>query len=62
MTYQRKTTDEWRLWADYGHGHGWELETTEPTLRLIMTRLREYRENAPSYSYKRTGPHRVPMG
>lgn len=61
MSYQRKTRDEFRLWADYGYGHGWELETTEETWTAIRERLREYRENAPEYSYKRTGPHRVPI-
>lgn len=50
MAYTRKTTDEYQLLSNYGHG--WEVETTEETRKEIKQRLREYRENAPQYSYK----------
>ena len=50
MAYTRKTTDEYQLLSNYGHG--WDLETTEETRKEIKQRLREYRENAPMYQYK----------
>lgn len=50
MAYQRKTQDEYQLFANYGQG--WEHETTEQTRAEIKERLREYRTNAPQYSYK----------
>lgn len=61
MAYQRKTRDEYRLWADYGYGQGFELETTEETRADVREQLACYRENAPRYSYRITGPHRVPL-
>lgn len=59
MTYVRKTRDEYRLWIDYGYGHGWEHECSEDTGTEIRKRCREYRENCPQYPRKITGPHRV---
>jgi hypothetical protein len=50
MAYIRKTTDEYQLLAN--HGQGWEHETTEQTRAEIKERLKEYRANAPQYSYK----------
>ena len=50
MKYQRKTQGEYQLFANYGQG--WEIETIEETWAEIKARLREYRENAPQYSYK----------
>ena len=50
MTYIRKTKDEYILLANYGCG--WEEETTEETLKDIKERLKEYRLNAPKFSYK----------
>lgn len=50
MKYQRKTQDEYQLLANYGQG--WEHETTEQTRAEIKERLKEYRANAPQYSYK----------
>jgi len=41
---------EYILLADYGQG--WEEETAEETRRDIIARLREYRENAPQFSYR----------
>jgi hypothetical protein len=52
MPYKRKTVDEWQLLANYGHGHGWEVETAESAYDKIKARRQEYRENAPQYSYK----------
>jgi len=43
---------EYILLANYGQG--WEEETIEETHKDIVTRLREYRENAPQYSYRWT--------
>ena len=59
MSRERKTFDEFQLFANYGQG--WELETTEETRPLIRQRLREYMENAPQYSY-RTKKCRVKKG
>lgn len=59
MAKLRKTTDEYRLWLNYGQG--WELETTEDTLSEIRERRKEYRENCPQYPCKWTGPHRVKL-
>lgn len=50
--YIRKTKDEYKLLANYGYGHGWEIETTEETRKDIKRRYKEYRENAPQYQYK----------
>lgn len=52
MPYQRKTRDEWQLWANYGHGHGWEHEISEDSYKEARERLKEYRENAPQYAYR----------
>lgn len=52
MSYKRKTYDEWQLLANYGYGQGYEIDTTELTYVAIKQRLKEYRENAPQYSYK----------
>lgn len=53
----RKTSDEYRLWINYGQG--WELETTEENSKEIRARYREYPDNCPEYPAKWTGPHRV---
>lgn len=50
MKYTRKTRDEWQLWSDYGQG--WEHELSEDSWKEMRARLREYRQNAPQYSYK----------
>ncbi len=52
MGYIRKTKDEYVLLANYGYGHGFEEEITESTYKEIKDRLKEYRTNAPEYSYK----------
>ncbi len=57
MAYVRKTTDEYRLHVNYGHG--WEHEVTEATRREARERLKEYNENCPQYAARVTGPHRV---
>jgi hypothetical protein len=46
----RKTRDEWQMWSNYGYG--WEHELSEDTFKEIKQRVKEYRENAPQYSYK----------
>jgi hypothetical protein len=56
---QRKTADEWRLHVDYGHG--WEEVHAEATKKAIKITRDEYRENAPQFRRKITGPHRVPI-
>ncbi len=50
-TYIRKTKDTFILLANYGYGHGYEEETEENSYADIKQRLKEYRENAPQYSY-----------
>lgn len=50
--YQRKTRDVWELRVNYGFGHGWETECSEPTRAQAMQRRREYRENAPQWPTK----------
>lgn len=52
MAYKRKTRDTWELQANYGFGHGWETECTEYSRTEARARLKEYRENAPGYSYR----------
>lgn len=43
---------EYRLFVNYGQG--WEHETTESDPRAIVTRVKEYRANAPEYPVKWT--------
>jgi hypothetical protein len=43
---------EYVVQGNHGFGHGWEDETTETSHREARARLREYRENAPSGSYR----------
>jgi len=50
MSYARKTKDTYILLANYGQG--WEEETEETTYKELKERLKEYRQNAPQYSYK----------
>ena len=38
--------------ANYGFGHGWEDECVESNRAEALQRLKEYRENAPRYSYR----------
>lgn len=52
MAYQRKTRDCWRLFVNYGYGHGWEHELTEYSREEGRKRLQEYRENCPQYPAK----------
>lgn len=49
---RRKMKDEYQLLANYGFGHGWEVELTEVSHKELKKRLKEYRENAPQYQYK----------
>lgn len=57
MAYIRKTTDEYRLFGNYGHG--WEEVCAESTRAEIKARYVEYRENETDVAHKWTGPHRV---
>ena len=52
MAYKRKTRDVWELRVNYGFGHGWETECSEPTRAQGIQRRREYRENCPEYPVK----------
>ncbi len=52
MTYIRKTRDEFEVRGDSGHGHGYEMVTTEDTIKEARQRLREYRENEPGVPFK----------
>lgn len=49
MTRPRKTRDVWRIFVNYGFGHGWEHEISEYDIRSARRVLREYRDNAPQY-------------
>jgi hypothetical protein len=49
-----KTRDVWCLYLDYGHGQGWELETTEDSHRAVKEQSECYRENCPQYPRKIT--------
>ncbi len=40
----------WVVQVNYGYGHGWEDECVEKTRAEALQRLKEYRENAPTYS------------
>jgi len=48
--YIRKTKDEYEIQGNYGDG--WEMVTTEETLRGARAQVKCYRENEP-------GPHRI---
>jgi len=50
--YVRKTTDEFNILGDYGHGHGFELVTCEVTRPLARVQLRIYRESEPGTPFK----------
>lgn len=52
MTYLRKTRDTFELQANYGYGHGWEVETTEETRKLAREQIKCYRENVPGINIK----------
>lgn len=47
MGYKRKTVDEYRLYVNYGYGHGWEHECSYDSLRELKQGLKEYRANMP---------------
>lgn len=48
MARERKTTDEFTVQGNYGHGHGWEDLCVETNRVDAYTRLREYQDNEPS--------------
>ena len=50
MAYQRKTVEEWQLLGNYGYG--FEVLTTEENRKGIKERLKEYKKNSPSGTYK----------
>lgn len=52
MSYQRKTVDTYELQANYGFGHGWEVEIVEATYKLAREQKKCYLENAPQYAYR----------
>ena len=37
----------WKLYVNYGYGHGWEYEIFEETYKDIKQRVKEYRDNCP---------------
>jgi hypothetical protein len=43
MSYTRKTIDEYEVLANYGYGY--DVVTTETTLKGAKQQAREYREN-----------------
>lgn len=52
MNGKRKTKDVYEIRGDYGHGHGFEMVTTEDTVGEARDRLREYRANEPGIPFK----------
>lgn len=56
MTYVRKTSDEFRLFVNYGQG--WEYEIAEESRKAIKGQAATYRANCP-YPVRWSGPHRV---
>lgn len=59
MAYIRKTVDVYELQGNYGYGDGYEYILEEEDRKEARERLKEYRENAPQYSY-RIVKHRRP--
>lgn len=55
----RKTRDCWRFFVNYGHGHGWEHETTEFSLDAMREQRRAYRENCAYPLRIRRGRERI---
>jgi hypothetical protein len=55
----RLTTDEYDLEADYGHGEGWEVVTSEPTRKAARIRKAEYIANDSQPAAYRIVHHRV---
>lgn len=51
MSYTRKTRDEFEVQGNYGCG--WEVLTTDETLKESRAMLKDYRDNEPSI------PHRI---
>ena len=58
MAYKRKTSDEFEVQGNYGHG--FECVTAEASLKEARARLREYRENEPGVPF-RIIKRRVPL-
>ena len=52
MSYTRKTEDEYQLHVNYGHGDGWEHETTEATMKAAREQKKVYAEECPQYATK----------
>lgn len=47
MVYQRKTTDEFHVQANYGYGDGWESVVVEETYKAAKEQKKCYMENDP---------------
>lgn len=43
MSYQRKTKDEYQILTN--SGYGWDVETTEETMKEAIEQARCYRDN-----------------
>ena len=50
MAYERKTVDVYEVWGNYGYY--WEAVCEGENRASAIRLLKEYRENAPRYSYK----------
>lgn len=44
--------DEFDIEGDYGYGDGWEVVTSESTLRAARERLAEYEDNEPGVPFR----------
>jgi hypothetical protein len=58
-TRKRKTYDVWRIYVNYGYGHGWEHECTELTYAAMKENRKAYRDNCPYPIRVRKGRERI---
>ena len=58
MAYERKTEDVYEIETDYGYG--WEVETTEPSLKRAIQCMDLYKEEASGLQGIRIKKKRIP--
>lgn len=52
MAYVRKTVDSFEIQGYYSSQYGWEAVTTEESRKEAKERLKEYRENENTVSFR----------
>jgi hypothetical protein len=52
MSYQRKTSDEFRVQGYYGSQYGWEDLTTHDNRKDAKEELKVYNANEPQYKHR----------